>query len=99
MAPLRRTAALEAFVAPACPAALWRTAAGVMIAAALWLFTLGATLPFAIRVGGFATPTGVLLYLASFAGLAAGVALAARLLQGRGPATLVGPGGFRPAAF
>jgi uncharacterized protein len=99
MSPLRRTAPLEAFAAPAHPAALWRTVAGAIVAAALWLFTVGATLPFAIRAGGFATPTGVLLYLASFAGLIAGVALAARLLQGRGPATLIGPGGFRPAAF
>ena len=47
-----------------------------------------------------AGPRGVLLlYLASFAGLALGTALAARLLHGRGAATLLGPRGFRPRAF
>jgi membrane protease YdiL (CAAX protease family) len=92
--------AFDSFVAPArARPALWRTLAGALLAAALWLFTVGATLPFAARAGGFETPPGVLLYLGSFAALAAGVALAARLLQARSPATLVGPGGFRPRAF
>jgi membrane protease YdiL (CAAX protease family) len=84
-------------VAPAAARpALWRTLGGALVAAAVWLFTLGATLPFA---GGFAAPSGVLLYLASFAGLAAGIGLAVRLLQGRSPRTLLGPGGLRPRGF
>jgi membrane protease YdiL (CAAX protease family) len=91
---------LDAFVAPArARPALWRTIAGGLLAAALWLIAVGATLPFAVRAGGFATRPGVLLYLASFAALLAGVLLAARLLQGRGPATLLGPAGFRPRGF
>jgi uncharacterized protein len=95
-----RSPAFEAFVAPArARPALWRTLTGALIAVALWLLAVGATLPLVLRAGGFATRTGVLLYLASFAALCAGVVLAARLLQGRGPATLIGPGGFRPAAF
>jgi membrane protease YdiL (CAAX protease family) len=95
-----RPAAFEAFVAPArARPALWRTALGALVAAALWLLAVAATVPLVVRAGGFASPTGVLLYLASFAGLAAGTALAARLLQGRSPVTLLGPGGFRPAGF
>jgi len=93
-------AAFAAFVAPAAARpALWRTLAGALLAAALWLFTVGAVLPFAARAGGVATQVGVLLYLVSFAGLAAGIALVARLLQARSPRTLLGPGGFRARAF
>ena len=92
--------AFDAFVAPArARPALWRTLCGAVIAGGLWLATILATAPFATRAGGFATPVGVLLYLASFAGLAAGAGLAARLLQARNPATLIGPGGFRPRSF
>jgi membrane protease YdiL (CAAX protease family) len=93
-------AAFAAFIAPAAAKpALWRTIACALLAVSLWLFAVGATLPFATRTGGFATPTGVLLFLASFLGLAAGVALAARLLQSRSPRTLLGRDGFRPRAF
>jgi membrane protease YdiL (CAAX protease family) len=95
-----RSPRLEAFVAPArANPALWRTVAGGLLAAALWLAAVAATLPLALSAGGFAARAGVVLYLASFAALLAGVLLAARLLQGRGPATLLGPGGFRPRAF
>ena len=92
--------AFDAFVAPArARPALWRTLAGALFAAALWLFALGTTLPFAARAGGLATPPGILLFLTSFAALAAGVALAARLLQARRAATLLGPGGLRARPF
>jgi len=98
--PMPSSETFEAFVAPArARPALWRTLAGTLLAAALWLFAIGATLPFAASAGGFATPVGILLYLASFAALLGGAALAARLLQGRRAATLIGPGGFRPGAF
>ena len=98
--PMPSSETFEAFVAPArARPALWRTLAGTLLAAALWLFAIGATLPFAASAGGFATPVGILLYLASFAALLGGAALAARLLQGRGPATLFGPGGFRAGGF
>lgn len=97
--PVARPPAFEAFVAPALARpAPWRLAAGITLAAVCWLaaafFLLGA----APRLG--AGPRGVLLlYLASFAGLALGVVLAAAFLHRRRPATLLGPGGFRPAAF
>jgi uncharacterized protein len=95
-----RPPALEAFVAPArARPELWRTVLGAAMATALWLFAVGATLPLTVRAGGFATRPGILLYLASFLALLAGVVLAARLLQRRGAATLLGPGGFRLRAF
>jgi membrane protease YdiL (CAAX protease family) len=91
---------LEACVAPvAARPALWRTVAGVGLALACWFAAL-ATLPLAARLlpqAGGRVP--LLLYLASFAALALGTAAAARLLQGRPTATLLGPGGFRPRGF
>lgn len=89
-----------AFVAPARRhPALWRTAVGFVFAVGLWLFSVGMTLPFVPSSEGIGGPTTLLLYLLSFAGFAVGILLAARLLHGRGPATLVGPGGLRPRAF
>jgi membrane protease YdiL (CAAX protease family) len=95
-----RTAKLEAFVAPArARPQLWRLAAGATLATLIWiaftagLFFLGADL------GATGGRTLLLGFLGSFAGLALGVALAARLLQRRGVASLIGPGGFSPAAF
>ena len=97
--PFHRTPAFDAFVAPARRRpALWRLAAGLVLAGALWLAAVAALLRAASGLG--AGPRGVLLlYLASFAGLALGTALAARLLHGRGAATLLGPRGFQPRAF
>jgi membrane protease YdiL (CAAX protease family) len=92
-----RSPRFEAFVAPArARPALWRLLIGSAIAAAAWfgsvllLFFL-----FSPAAGGRAA---LVLYLLSFAGLAAGTALAARL-HGRSARTLLGPGGFRPRAF
>jgi len=95
-----RTAALEAFVVPARRRpALWRTLVGTLVAGALWLFIIGFCLALASPLGGAATRAGLLLFLGSFAGLLAGVVLAAAVLQCRGPGTLIGPGGLRPRAF
>jgi membrane protease YdiL (CAAX protease family) len=92
-----RTARFEAFVAPARAApALWRLGAGAGLAGALWMAV-------AIGIGSvwpWAGPRAVLvLYLASFVGLAAGLALAVRLLHRRAPRTLIGPAGFSGRGF
>jgi membrane protease YdiL (CAAX protease family) len=90
-----RTAAFEAFVAPArARPALWRLALGSLLAGLVWLAAA------ALLLGTAGGPRSLLLlYLASFAALLAATALAARLLHGRGFATLLGPGGFRPRHF
>lgn len=73
----------------------WRLVAGVALAVAGWIAALLLALKFAHR-----TEIGVLLaYLASFAGLILGVAAAARWLQRRPVATLLGPRGFVPRHF
>ena len=93
-----RTPRFEAFVAPARGRAqLWRLAAGTLVAAAVWLAATAAVL----AVANPEAPRRALLvlYLASFAGLVAGLALAARLLQHRALRTLVGPDGLRPRDF
>jgi CAAX protease family protein len=92
-----RTAGFEGFVAPArADPALWRLAAGAALAGALWMAT-------AVAVGSVAPAAGpraaLVLYLASFAGLAAGVVLAARLLHRRPWRTLIGPAGFSGQGF
>lgn len=103
-APLR-SAAFEAFVAPArARPALWRCAAGVglavachlagalaVTAAAVALLRLAGqeAAPEAILLGR--TPAGLVAILASFAFLGAGTILAAALLHGRSAGTLFGP--------
>jgi membrane protease YdiL (CAAX protease family) len=92
--------AFEAFVAPArLRPALWRLAAGAALAALAWLGAAAALLPLASRLPADPGRAFLLGYLASFAGLALGTAAAARLLGRRSPATLLGPGGFRPRHF
>jgi membrane protease YdiL (CAAX protease family) len=91
---------LEAFIAPArARPDLWRLAAGALLAAAAWLAALAALLPLARHLPAEPERAFLLAYLASFAGLALGIATAARLLQRRAPSTLLGPGGFRPRHF
>ncbi len=95
-----RTQRFEAFIAPArAYPSLWRLLAGAALAAILWLGSAFVLLPLALRLP--ANPERLLLaaYLVSFAGLALGTAAAARLLQRRHPATLIGPGGFRLGQF
>jgi membrane protease YdiL (CAAX protease family) len=95
-----RTARFEAFVAPArARPALWRLLAGAGLAIAVWVLGTAALLPLAPALPGDAGRLALVLYLLGFAALALGTALAARLLQRRGPATLIGPGGFRPRGF
>lgn len=97
--PLARSAAFEAFVAPArARPALWRLLAGLVLAAALWLGAAAGLLGGAASAGAGPRAT-LLLYLASFGGLGLGTALAVRLLHRRPAASLLGPGGFRPGAF
>ena len=94
-----RSPAFAAFVAPArARPALWRLLAGATVAAAPWLAAAALLLGggAAVGVGPRAT---LLLYLASFGGLALGTAVAVRLLHRRPAASLFGPGGFRPHAF
>lgn len=90
--------AFEPLVAPArARPELWRLPLGLGLAAAGHVAALGflaAALP---ALGGPAleagrTPAGVVLLLLSFAGLAAGTALAARVLHGRPVAGLIGRG-------
>lgn len=95
-----RTERFEAFVAPATAwPALWRLLAGAVLAAAVWLAVTAILLTLAIRLPG--EPEGFILvaYLWSFAGLILGTAAAARVLQRRRLASLLGPGGFRPRDF
>lgn len=81
---------LDAFVAPArARCALWRLAAGMTLATLGWLAAGYALLPGA--PGGRAE---IVLLLASFGGLVAGLALALRLVHRRAFATLLGPGGL-----
>jgi hypothetical protein len=92
---MRRSDAFEAWVAPArARPELWRLLLGLALAATLWAAAV-------VAAGAAATgPRGALLgYLFAFAGLAAGAALAARLLHRRGVASLIGPRGFRPRGF
>jgi membrane protease YdiL (CAAX protease family) len=91
---------LDAFIAPArARPALWRLLLGAIFAVAAWFACIFLLFPLANRLPGDPGRLFLLAYLASFAGLAAGLAAAARFLQRRRPATLVGPGGFRPSHF
>lgn len=100
MVPPVRPPAFEAFVAPArARPALWRLAAGIILAAALWIGAVAILLPLAMRLPGDPARLVLAGYLASFAGLALGTAGAARLLHRRPAATLLGPGGWRTGHF
>lgn len=94
--PFAASPAFDAFVAPArTRPALWRLLAGLLLATALWLAAA-----FVLLRPAPPEPRGVLLlYLASFAALALGTIVAARLLHRRGAASLLGPGGFRRRDF
>jgi membrane protease YdiL (CAAX protease family) len=96
-APLADTAAFEAFVAPARRRrGLWRPVLGAGLTAVVWL---AATVALAVAEPWLG-PRGFLLgFLGTFLGMILGLVLALRLLHGRGLASLVGPGGFRPRAF
>ncbi len=93
-----RSARFEAWVAPARHRPeLWRLLAGVVLAILFWTaaFLIVLAVP-QVR----ASPAGLLIaYLASFAGMILGVGVAARWLQRRPAATLIGPRGFVPRAF
>ena len=92
--------AFAAFVAPARRRpALWRLLLGLLIAVLVWIGALAFLLPVAGGEGREDPVAALLAYLGSFAGLAAGVILAAGLLGRRGPATLIGPGGLRARGF
>lgn len=93
-------ARFEAFVAPArARPELWRLGPGLLLAAGVWLLAAGGLL-FLVshRAGGAMRPI-LIAYLASFAGLILGLGLAARLLQRRDLASLIGPGGIRPRPY
>lgn len=91
---------LEAFIGPArTRPALWRLLLGALLAVAAWFACLFVLFPLASHLPADPGRLFLLAYLASFAGLAAGVAAAARFLQRRRPVTLLGPGGFRPSHF
>lgn len=84
-----------AFVAPARGrAALWRLGVGSGLAVAGWVAAL-MLLPGAGERGVGTGEAGLLRFLASFAGLVLGLAVAVRLLDRRSVASLVGPGGLR----
>ena len=91
-------ARFEAWVAPARAAPqLWRLIAGIGLAIVFWTaaFALALLVPQARQ-----SEAGVLIaYLASFAGMILGIAIAVRWLQRRPPRTLIGPDGLRPRAF
>lgn len=96
----RHTDRFEAYVAPArARPALWRLLAGIIFAALAWLGAVAALVPLATRLPADPGRAILLAYLLSFAALALGIAAAARLLQRRPPATLLGPGGFRLRHF
>ena len=90
---------LEAFVGPArARPALWRLLLGALFAVAVW-FAASSSSFAAGRLPGDPGRLFLLAYLASFAGLAAGIAAAARLLQRRRPVTLSAPAASAPRHF
>ncbi|SFH09392.1 hypothetical protein SAMN04488020_106221 [Palleronia marisminoris] len=99
------TPAFKAFIAPARrKPALWRLALGIVLMVAV-IVAWGAALLGGVYLldGGTAVraalrsmvtpeaPAGTLLLLATFIGMAAAPVIAARLLHGRGTASLIGP--------
>lgn len=104
-----RGPAFEAFVARARRRpALWRLGLGTVCAMLIWFATIAASNMLALMFGtgfsgltggaGAAAPAALLAYLASFAGLTAGVCSAAGIGHRR-PGTLIGPGGFDLRGF
>ena len=95
--PPSRSPRFDAFVAPAkVRPQLWRLVLGVLIAGMAWVAAAAALILAFGREGGAGT---LLAYLYGFAGLILGLALAARLVQKRDLASLIGPGGIRPDAY
>lgn len=93
----RAAARFEAWAAPArARPELWRLALGLLLVASVWV---GAVAAVGIATRGAGSRLVILGYLASFGGMILGAGLAARLLHGRGFASLFGPGGFKPTAF
>ncbi|CAN5763790.1 hypothetical protein BH23PSE1_BH23PSE1_12100 [soil metagenome] len=85
----------EAWVASAgARPALWRIAACLALAALVWIAALAGLVALGRRIvpaGADAGSAALLIYLASFAGLLAGLCAGVRLLHGRSPASLAGP--------
>ena len=79
--------------------ALWRTIAGVVVIALVWLaFSVAAAFPLFMPGGTadksfFNTPAGLALTLGSFAGIWLGVWIAVRLVQRRSLASVLGASG------
>ncbi|MBF9059481.1 CPBP family intramembrane metalloprotease [Rhodobacterales bacterium HKCCSP123] len=98
-------AAHDDFVAPArLRPAIWRLGLGLVLAVCIYVLGIGAIFLVLVAVSGFdganlwlgrmasdGTPTATLLVLATFIGMALGPMLSARLLHGRGIASLFGP--------
>lgn len=99
--PPPRTAAFEAFVAPARGRpALWRLGLGLAVVGVVWAAVNVAMLPLVPRLPPRTVAQAVLvLYLLGFAGMALGVWLAVRLVGRRRFAGLFGPAGFEPRRF
>lgn len=90
----------DAFVAPARgKPALWRTLVGGILAAGLWILTIQAGFGLLASIDALSPRAVLIVYLWSFAALAVGLGLAARVVQGRPAASLIGPGGFRLRPF
>jgi membrane protease YdiL (CAAX protease family) len=99
--PPTRTAAFEAFVAPArARPALWRLVLGLAVIGVVWAAVNLALLPLLPRLPPAVVGRALLvLYLFGFAGMVLGLWLALRLLQRRSFASLFGPAGFEPRPF
>ena len=97
MLPPRRTAAFEAFVAPARGRpALWRLGLGLALTAVVWA---AVTAPILLLPPRTAEQAVLLMYLFGFGGMILGVGLAVRLLGRRRFSGLFGPAGFEPRGF
>lgn len=102
---------LADFAAPARPRAeLWRTLAGLVLIGALYVALIFGAVELAGRIfgaqgsgwlvntmGDASTPAGLVLMLASFLTMAVAVVITARVLHGRGLASLLGHGWLRAA--
>ncbi|EKE44486.1 Abortive infection protein [Oceaniovalibus guishaninsula JLT2003] len=102
-----------AYIAPArARPQIWRLAAGLILCTLVMVLWVGALLglvlmltgvqaaqDWAARMPSGGSPTATLLMLFGFTGLALGPALAARVLHGRSPRTLLGPPGAATRDF